>query len=163
MNTTEIMSKAVANAKVMEGDWIAKMSLALKKAWKEAKYAAQLAAKAMNEVVSIKSWFIRKNFDQNEAYTLQTAEFEIIKETEKAYRLKAMTDFGNLFVWAPKSVCLNQEQFNAEFDAVQTKMNKGLERNLELLKEAKELGIKGVRKGMKTKTLENKIAAHKAV
>lgn len=158
MNVKEIMNKAVAAAKQMEGDWSARMKMAMRDAWKVAKHAVQVAIEVQKEVVAIKDWFIRKNYEQHEAYALQTADFQIVKETEKAYRLKAMTDFGNMMIWTPKSVCMNQEQFNAEFDAAQDRMAKGLERNLELLNQAKNMGIKGVRKGMKTKTLEKKIA-----
>src|SRR5699024_9555801 len=109
-----------------------------------------------------KDWFINKNFGQNEAYAIRVADyFKIVRETERAYYLEIGTEFGTIKTWAPRSVCMNQEQFNAEFDAQQAKMNKGLERNIELLKQAKEMGVKGVRKGMKTKTLEKKIAEFK--
>ncbi|POD46302.1 hypothetical protein BKM15_26025 [Pseudomonas syringae pv. syringae] len=129
-------------------------AISLKMAWAEHK-----AIKA--EVIAIKDWFLNKNFDRNEAYTLQTASFVIMKQTEKAYQLKAVTDFGSLVFWVPKSVCLNQEQFNADFDAKMAQVSKGLDRNLKLVEEAKALGIKGIRKGMKTKTLEKKIAEFK--
>lgn len=131
------------------------LSESLKMAWAEAKNQD-------NEVVAIKDWFIRKNFNQHEAYAISVADYiKVARETEKAYYLEIVTEFGNIKTWAPKSVCMNREQFNAEFEAQQTRFNKGLERNLQLLEEAKSLGIKGVRKGMKTKTLERKIAEFK--
>lgn len=127
---------------------------ALKMAWAEKKNQGK-------EVVALKTWFINKNFSHHEAYALKVSDFQIIKETAKAYRLKAVSDYGNLYIWAPKSVCLNSEQYEAEMIKAEKAFEKGLEYNRSLLAQAKALGIKGVRKGMRTKTLERKIAEFK--
>lgn len=55
-------------------------------------------------MLSVKSWFINKNFTENQKSALATAyDYKIEKETEKAYFLNADTDYGCIKFWCPKS------------------------------------------------------------
>lgn len=55
-------------------------------------------------MLSVKSWFINKNFTENQKSALATAyDYKIEKETEKAYFLNAETDYGCIKFWCPKS------------------------------------------------------------
>lgn len=55
-------------------------------------------------MLSVKSWFINKNFTENQKSALATAYgYKIEKETEKAYFLNADTDYGCIKFWCPKS------------------------------------------------------------
>lgn len=55
-------------------------------------------------MLSVKSWFINKNFTENQKSALATAyDYKIEKETEKAYFLNANTDYGCIKFWCPKS------------------------------------------------------------
>ncbi len=129
-------------------------SIALKMAWDETKIVADKV-----EIVAIKPWFVNKNFSNEQAYVINNdADFKIFCESEKAFKLKVMSDYGSFISWFPKSVCLDRAQYEAEMNEAANRFEKGLKRNLELLEEAKKLGVKGVRKGMRTATLEKKIA-----
>lgn|SRR5699024_1946351 len=74
----------------------------------EKKKKAERIEKSTNEIVAIKDWFVRKNFDQNEAYVINSNDWiEVLEETAKAYKLKVHNaDFGNIVTWAPKSCCV---------------------------------------------------------
>ena len=57
--------------------------------------------------MTIKSWFLQKNFTQGEAYAINTARsFKIERDTEKAILVKFNTDYGMIKTWLPKSVCV---------------------------------------------------------
>lgn len=58
--------------------------------------------------MSIKTWFLEKNFSQNERYLIATGELTIVKETEKAYNFKCESDYGEFTFWCPKS-CVTKE------------------------------------------------------
>lgn len=63
--------------------------------------------KTANTGYSVKSWFITKNFSQNEKYIMQIADSaDFQKETEKAVLLKWNSKHGSFTKWIPKS-CLN--------------------------------------------------------
>ena len=106
----------------------------------------------------IKKWFLEKNFSSNERIVIETAimsgELETLKETEKAIQFKADSDFGTFIFWCPKSCLETAEDIQKRAEQI----NKGLSYNETLLKIAKENGL-GVRKGMKTITLRQKLSA----
>lgn len=52
----------------------------------------------------IKNWFLNKNFSQNERLVIEQDDYTIISETEKAIRVRFMSDYGNVTTWLPKSV-----------------------------------------------------------
>lgn len=71
----------------------------LKEAWAVARvYGA-------TERISIKSWFLNKNFNENERYLIAISSKEITRETEKAVMVKCTNEFGVKSFWIPKS-CL---------------------------------------------------------
>lgn len=111
--------------------------------------------------MTIKSWFLQKNFDNNERLVINTAlmgnDIEIVKETEKAVFVKFNSDYGIISSWIPKS-CVG-ENYNATEIAPEKKQNSGLAYNETLVEFAKAHGVKGVRIGLKTTTLISKIIA----
>jgi hypothetical protein len=56
--------------------------------------------------MTVKAWFIHKNFTQQEAQAINNGcTITIVSETEKAYKLNFQTNFGSIVSWVPKSVC----------------------------------------------------------
>ena len=53
--------------------------------------------------MTIKKWFLEKNFLQNERYVIETGNLEVVKETEKAFQFKCESDYGSFTFWCPKS------------------------------------------------------------
>ena len=54
--------------------------------------------------MTIKGWFLKKEFTQGERYAITTSDEMILKkETEKAMLLNWKTDFGTISRWVPKS------------------------------------------------------------
>lgn len=91
-----IMVRAHELARKMEGDYQARLSIALKLAWKE--------IRAMEEKqLVIADWWLRKNPAQ-ETIINEFDNIEVEKETEKAYLLNDISRQSN-GVWIPKSVC----------------------------------------------------------
>ena len=136
----------------------------LKMAWEEAKNQKNQKKEFILNY-SIKKWFLDKNFSQNERYVIQCAimggELEVLGETEKAIKFKANSDYGYLVFWCPKS-CLSENMTEQEKRWEQERQNNiksGLEYNSKLVEFAKKNGVKGVRVGMKTLTLKQKISA----
>lgn len=111
--------------------------------------------------MTIKGWFLDKNFTQNERYIINLAmngdELETLRETEKAVQLRADSDFGSLTFWCPKSCILKDGKVDEEMVRKYQRMEAGLNYNEKLVVFAKENGIKGIRRGMKTQTLMRKI------
>lgn len=114
--------------------------------------------------MTIKNWFLEKNFTQNERFIIEAADMggELFreKETEKAVLFKAVSDYGTLKFWCPKS-CLTENETEQErqyrFEKAE-RFQSGLAYNETLVQYAKQAGIKGIRCGMKTATLIKKIA-----
>lgn len=69
---------------------------------------AERVEKSTNEITAIKDWFVRKNFDQDEQYVINSNDWiEVTQETAKAYKLIVHNaDLGNIITWAPKSCCV---------------------------------------------------------
>ncbi|MCI5872158.1 MAG: hypothetical protein PUJ55_10625 [Clostridiales bacterium] len=109
-NLSEIMKRAWELKKQFEVPF----KEALKRSWEIAKEAVKKAEKKVSEIrienLSIKDWFLNKNFTQNERYAIKMAEenneITAVKQTEKALLLKANSEYGMLTFWAPKSVCI---------------------------------------------------------
>lgn len=119
--------------------------------------------KGGNNMGTIKKWFLEKNFSRAEIYVIEEAdlggELYQIEEREKSILFKAVSDFGAITFWCPKS-CLTANMTEKEL-AAQKKfadaIDSGLEYNQKLIDWAKAQGVKGVRKGMKTTTVSKKI------
>lgn len=70
--------------------------------------ARSLAAELENSapVLRVARWFILKTFSQSERLVIDCSDSaEVVKETEKAVRIKWTSDHGAVFGWVPKS-CL---------------------------------------------------------
>ena len=103
--------------------------------------------------MKIKEWFLEKEFTQNERYIISLEEMSIERETEKAYLLKWNSDFGYFTRWVPKSCIYSNE----ELIKVYHKKEQAFNYYEMLVNYAKENGVKGVRIGLKAKTLIEKI------
>ena len=121
------------------------------------------------ENIYVESWFIAKNFNQQQQYAISRAErIEVIGETEKAVKVAWFTKYGTIKSWVPKSVCGLAEKSEAakkveeEIEAREIEARKrliaGCERYERVLAFAKEHKVKGARKGLRLQTLLSKIA-----
>ena len=121
------------------------------------------------ENIYVESWFIAKNFNQQQQYAISRAEsVEVIGETEKAVKVAWTTKYGTITSWAPKSVCglaekseaakKVEEQIEAREIEARKRLLAGCERYERVLAFAKEHKVKGARKGLRLQTLLSKIA-----
>ena len=109
----------------------------------------------------LKDWILKKNLTNEQRYACSVGDgFYISRETEKAVLIKNNTDFGTVSFWCPKSCLKTEEDIKKEIEAEQrweNAMESGLEYNKTLVEYAKANGVKGVRTGLRTKTLIEKI------
>lgn len=115
-------------------------------------------------MMRIKTWFLNKNFNQNERYYIQLAmygnELLVIGETEKAYKFAAHTDLGTFTFWCPKSCIMTAEEIEVEREkaAAEAKAQEDRFAKYEQLKQfAKSKGIKLTGR-MKKSTLLSKFS-----
>ena len=71
-------------------------------------------------MLTIKSWFLNKNFDTNERIAIASVEPTVEKETEKAVFLCWNTDYGKIKKWVPKS-CTEETTVKVEADTTEIK------------------------------------------
>ena len=113
------------------------------------------------EFYGVKDWFLNKTLTNEERYAYSVGDVAYIaKETEKAVLIKNDTDFGTVSFWCPKSCLMTKEDVDKEKEAtekLEKAMESGLAYNEKLVIFAKENGVKGVRIGLRTKTLIEKI------
>ena len=70
--------------------------------------------------ITVKKWFLDKNFSRNEAYAITTCRTaEIVKETEKAALIRFDTDSGTIQSWIPKAAMQVEELRPAAAEAVE--------------------------------------------
>ena len=103
----EVMKRAWEIYRTLEGDRVAKLSLALKTAWKEIKEGGK-------KVIKIADWFLKKNAIYVATIgTNSNVDVNVLKETDKAVyaELTYNHSYGNKGVekvtrtlWVPKSV-----------------------------------------------------------
>ena len=121
------------------------------------------------ENIYVESWFIAKNFNQQQQYAINRAEsVEVIAETEKAVKIAWTTKYGTIKSWVPKSVCglaekseaakKVEEQIEARAKAARERLEAAEKHYEAVLAFAKENKVKGVRRGLKLRTLYAKIA-----
>lgn len=117
-------------------------------------------------LVYIKDWFLsKKESELFRGCQIIYSGYEVVRETEKACLVNIPYNTidgefeGSKNVWVPKSCVMSAEEYKSAAVEKETKKATGLERNIKILEFAKENGIKGVRKGMKTATLLQKINA----
>lgn len=105
MTKTEIMKKAHALAKRFEGHYAARIALALKIIWRR--------LKSKESLVYVKEWIVKKNKMLQQATMTTTiagaayadALWSIVRQTDKAYRVKQFEAQTNQEFWIPKSQC----------------------------------------------------------
>ena len=121
------------------------------------------------ENIYVESWFIAKNFNQQQQYAISRAErIEVIGETEKAVKVAWFTKYGTITSWVPKSVCglaekseaakKVEEEIEARAKAARERLEAAEKHYEAVLAFAKENKVKGVRRGLKLRTLYAKIA-----
>ena len=121
------------------------------------------------ENIYVESWFITKNFNQQQQYAISRAEsVEVIGETEKAVKVAWFTKYGTITSWVPKSVCglaeeseaakKVEEQIEARAKAARERLEAAEKHYEAVLAFAKENKVKGIRRGLKLRTLYAKIA-----
>lgn len=111
--------------------------------------------------IEIPAWIIRKNVGS--VYAVEKSVLSVARETEKALMVKATGKFGEFSFWTPKSVCkyTNVSDYFTATVTVEDTMAKAMDNHYNLVQQAKELGIKGIRSNMKSATLRKKIAEFK--
>lgn len=115
-------------------------------------------------MIYIKEWFFNKIQSEHRNLHFFYSYGSINKETEKAYQvfLEYTTIDGEYdgekLVWVPKSCTMTEEEYKKEIEEQEKRFEEGCRRYEELLAFAKENGVKGVRKGMRTETIKRKIA-----
>lgn len=111
----------------------------------------------------VKNWFMNKNLGKS---TNDYDYYRILKETEKAYYLRAESDkYGDMCFWCPKSCTeeaeledeMTEEQELAMYKEWDKKLEKGLEYNQKLKVYAKSFGIKFRGARTATQTIINKL------
>ena len=121
------------------------------------------------ENIYVESWFIAKNFNQQQQYAISRAErVEVIAETEKAVKIAWTTKYGTIKSWVPKSVCglaekseaakKVEEEIEARAKSARERLEAAEKHYEAVLAFAKENKVKGVRRGLKLRTLYAKIA-----
>jgi hypothetical protein len=118
----------------------------------------------IGDLVHIKSWFIDKINKPNYAMSPYEGEqYRIIQETEKAYKISIDTETldGEHDVsytsWIPKSATQTNAQYLESRKQEEARYNKGVREYDRLIKFAKDNNIKGVRVGLKKKTILDKL------
>lgn len=95
----EIMKRAWEIYRTLEGDRLAKLAMALRQAWAEAK-----ASKSI-KLLEIADWFVGKKARENGMTIWSGHAVAIIGETEKAYKVIWGDVTKPITFWAPKSLC----------------------------------------------------------
>ena len=120
--------------------------------------------------IHIEEWFLLKNFTEQQLYVISIADQVTIKrETKKACYIEFWNaKFGSIFSWVPKSVCglaekseaakKVEEQIEARAKAARERLEAAEKHYEAVLAFAKENKVKGVRRGLKLRTLYAKIA-----
>lgn len=120
--------------------------------------------------IHIEEWFLLKNFTEQQLYIISIADQVTIKrETEKACYIEFWNaKFGSIFSWIPKSVCglaekseaakKVEEEIEARAKAARERLEAAEKHYEAVLAFAKENKVKGVRRGLKLRTLYAKIA-----
>ena len=71
--------------------------------------------------MKIENWFLNKNFTENETLVIEQDDYTIISETDKAIKVRFMSDYGNLTRWLPKTVVCCEEVKTTNKKEIKTK------------------------------------------
>ena len=114
--------------------------------------------------VIIKEWFANK-IDTPYGFRVWNRELRVEKETEKAYYGAIEVDSVDgeyektIHMWVPKMCTMTLEEAREHEEKEEKAIENGIEYNKKLVVFAKENGVKGVRIGLRTATLIDKIKA----
>lgn len=141
------LSEIMKNAWNIRREKRLSMSSALKISWRQAK----------EPPVSIKGWFMSKNFSDIERLLIVGAKAEVDRETEKALHICWNTRNGKIFKWVPKS-CLETPETREEELASLIQARRDREARYEnLISECRSHGIPA-RKGWRVATMRQRLA-----
>lgn len=113
--------------------------------------------------VYIKDWFFNKMQAEARNIHLMYGAVEVVKETEKAYQVSvefATLDGeydGEKLMWCPKSCTMTADEYEKETESQKARFESGCKKYEEMIKFAKDNGVKGVRSGMRKETILAKI------
>ncbi|MCD8916387.1 hypothetical protein K2V61_12640 [Staphylococcus simulans] len=107
--------------------------------------------------IEIPEWIVRKNVGN--VYVVEKSVLSVKRETEKALLIHASGKFGDFDFWTPKSVLktTNVEDYAQANITVENAFDKAMSNHIDLVEQAKALGIKGVSDRWKSATLRKKI------
>lgn len=116
----EVSHKVAKELVKKTGNYMIALKFAMKYVWGIVrKGKMRIGAKIIERIVSTLSrprvepntdgvphWIIEKNLSQEEAYAVRCECYKtkVMKETEKAVNVMFCTNYGNVFMWCPKSV-----------------------------------------------------------
>lgn len=124
----KIMTRAWGIYRTLKGDHVAKLAMALKQAWKEAKASSK-------KVLQLKDWIFQKIAREHNAPRIWSANVDIIfAETEKAYKVMLGVVDYCVTTWVPKSQCFWESD-----DRRETLIVNGWEAALEAKKEIRSM------------------------
>lgn len=113
-----------------------------------------------DKIKYIPEWILEKNLSNEERYAVSCSYSSWVeRETEKAILVYWATDFGRVSCWVPKSVLSNEniEKYEKKEEEKVKTFFDGMERHDELVKFAKENGVK-IRSNYKTSTILDKLS-----
>lgn len=104
--------------------------------------------------VEIKEWFVIKNYEEGQSYSIRESgcEFVVEGETEKALKGYFDTNFGKIYGWVPKSVIVTEE----DKKELGKRIYEGQKRYERIIAWCKEQGLK-VRNMMKMETIKEMV------
>ena len=118
---------------------------------------------ASEKEVYIKDWFFNKIKYEERNFYIPGGKFQILSETEKAYKVSMdMVSLDGEYEtvksrWIPKSATMSIKEYEAYEKQTEQRFEEGKNRYDKALSFAKSKGVKGVRKGMKKTTILKKI------
>lgn len=111
--------------------------------------------------MTIKNWFVEKNFSSHELLAIAWCEPSVDRETDKALLLSWDTDYGKISRWVPKSCILTDEEIASENtpDKCAARLQKiqSINENYQALINLCKLHGISARKGMRAATMREKL------
>ena len=111
--------------------------------------------------MTIKNWFVEKNFSSQELLAITGCEPSVERETDKALLLSWDTDYGKISRWVPKSCILTEADLASENtpDKCAARLQKiqSINENYQALINLCKLHGISARKGMRAATMREKL------
>lgn len=116
-----------------------------------------------NTKVQFIAKYIMDKESQNSQYAIREAidngTYRVLSETEKALKYEFHTQYGNVYLWVPKSAVNKESEYQIQKEQMAyNRQLSAFDRHAKLIAWAKENGVKGLREFTKGTTLRDKIA-----